>query len=117
MNQSAGISPSFAASSAAGKDRTQSALTQHEMYIRRKAVRVLQEAHLNNVELLWIIASDSAKLYNNRFVNWSTKEILQPRDILPPFRPPVAVFVLVSCVEIQRRWGVSCRLRARMIWT
>ena len=39
--QSAGISPSFVASSAAGKDRTQSAVTQHEIYIRRKAVRVL----------------------------------------------------------------------------
>lgn len=54
---SAGISPSFAASSAAGKDRNQSALTQHGMYIRRKAVRVLQGAHWNNVELLWTIAN------------------------------------------------------------
>lgn len=53
--QSAGISPSFVASSAAGKDGNQPVVTQHEMHIRRKAVILLQGAHWNNLELLWIV--------------------------------------------------------------
>lgn len=90
MIQSAGISPSFVANFAARKDRTQSAVTQHEIYIRHKAVRVLQGAHWNNLELLWIVMIQiwlSQSGTRIRLSNWSTKEILQPRDILSYFRP------------------------------
>lgn len=106
MIHSAGISPSFAASSAAGKERTQSALTQHEMYIRRKAVRILQGAYWNNIELLWIIANLAQLIcYNNR--------VIKLVDQSDPATPGYSATISSSCCCCSHP-GLLCRNSAQV---